>query len=94
MANIYYSYPDNRRGILRAVLSSGEGRHLLKEHSGRYVGQQFPTTFHNAALNVAVLCILEGEQSTEWPIGFYSFDEDIMRIEQTVRSGKIESLFS
>jgi hypothetical protein len=94
MANIYYSYPDNRRGVLRAVLSSEKSRHLLREHSARYVGLQFPRTFHNTASSVAILCIFEGEQSAESPIGFYSFDEDIMRIEQTVMSGNIESRFS
>jgi hypothetical protein len=86
MSNVYYTYPDNRRGVLRAVLPLEAGRHLLKEHSAKYVGQQFPTTFHDIALSVAVLCVFEGEQSAEWPIGFYSFDEDITRIEETVRS--------
>jgi hypothetical protein len=94
MANLYYSYADNRRGVLRAVLSSEERGHLLKEHAAGYVGLQFPTAFPKPAMSVAILHIFEGEQSADWPIGFYLFAEDIMRIEETVKSCDAESHFS
>jgi hypothetical protein len=86
MANIYYSHPSNRRGILRAVLSSQESRCLLRQHSVHYAGQQFPATDQNRRADFAVLRILEGEGSVDRRVGFYLFDEDIMQIEEVVQS--------
>jgi hypothetical protein len=84
MASIYYSYSDNRRGVLRAVLSSEEGRWFLKAHSAEYAGQQFPTTAPNSEINFAVLRIFEGEGTEEWHVGFYSLNGDMMKIEQAL----------
>jgi hypothetical protein len=85
VANIYYSYSDNRRGILRAVLSSQEARSLLNAHSAKYAGHQFPTSY-NPEVNFAVLRIFEGEGNEEWSVGFYLLHDDIMRIEEAVHS--------
>jgi len=38
MANVYYTHPSNRLGILRAVLSTEEGRCLLDNHPAQYFG--------------------------------------------------------
>ncbi len=86
VANIYYSYSDNRLGVLRAILSSEEGRRLLKAHSAKYAGHQFPSTDHNSKRSFAVVRMLEGEGSKEWRVGFYFLHDDIMRIEEAVQS--------
>ena len=86
MANIYYSYSDNRTGVLRAILSSEEGRWLLKAHSAKYAGHQFPSTDHNSEGSFAVVRIFEGEGSEEWRVGFYFLHDDMMRIEEAVHS--------
>ena len=86
MANIYYSQPANRRGILRAVLSLEGSRNLLKQHVIRYAGKQFPTASQSPRVDFAVLQVFDGETNGEWKSGFYQFDDDIMQIEATVQS--------
>jgi hypothetical protein len=86
VANIYYSHPSNRRGFLRAVLSTDEGKSILKEHSARYAGEKFPTTGHDAGDEFVVLRLFDGEISDRWQVGFYIFDEGIIRIEEAVQS--------
>ena len=86
MANIYYSQPANRRGILRAVLSLEESRNLLKQHMIRYAGKQFPTASQGLKADFAVLQVFDGETNEEWKSGFYQFDDDITQVEATVRS--------
>jgi hypothetical protein len=83
MANIYYSYSDNRAGVLRAVVSSEDGRWLLKAHSAKYAGPQFPTS-DNSEANFAVLRIFPGEESEEMHVGFYLLYDDIGKIDATV----------
>ncbi len=86
MANVYYSHPSNRLGILRAVLSTEEGRCLLAKHSAQYVGQQFPTACQDPRPDFAVLRIFEGEVSKQCRGGFYLLEEDILQVEEEVRS--------
>jgi hypothetical protein len=86
MANIYYSRSVSRQGILRAVLSSEEGRYLLKEYSAKYAGQQYPTTGQRSGVDFAVLRIFEGEMTEQWRAAFYLFDDDVIRIEGAVQS--------
>lgn len=86
MPNIYYCHAVNRRGTLRAVLSSEEGRLLLKEYPAQYVGQDFPTEGHGSGIDFAVLSIFEGEVIGEYGVGYYLFDQDIMRIEEAIQS--------
>ena len=83
MANIYYSYTNNRRGVLRAVLSSEEGRCLLSELPTRYTGQQFPTG-RDSNVDFAALRIFDGEDNEHRP-GFYLFDANLMRIEEVMQ---------
>jgi hypothetical protein len=86
MANVYYSYPSNRLGILRAILSTEEGRCLLDKHPAQYFGQQFPTTRQDPRPDFAVLRIFEGEESKQCRAGFYLLEEDIMQVEAAVHS--------
>lgn len=85
MANIYYSHLSNRRGVLRAVLSSEEGQLLLAEHPARYFGTEFPTD-HDQSADFAVLRVFEGEMHEQQRAGFYTFSDDIMQVEETVQS--------
>ena len=86
MANIYYSHPSNRRGILRAVLSSQVARLLLKELPGRYVGYQFPTASDGQRTDFGILRVFESEADEEFQVGFYVLDEDITYLEEEVQS--------
>ena len=88
MAHIYYSHPVNRQGKLRAVLSPKEASNLLKKHLGYYAGQEFPTTHQPVESDFAVLQLLEEEERGEWRPGFYQFDDDILRVEDTLNSWK------
>ena len=85
MANIYYSNALHRHGSLRAVLSSEEGRRLLKEHSAHYLGKQFPAS-PSPGVDFAVLRVFEGEMNAEWRAGFYLFEDNTLRIEEAVHS--------
>src|SRR5208282_750689 len=87
MPNIYYCPPLNRGlGILRAVLSGKEAGSLLNQHATHYVGKQFPTTVQDRTTDFAVLHIHDEEIDAKWRVGFYSFDADIMRIEEAVQA--------
>lgn len=85
IANIYYSNSLNRHGSLRAVLSSEEGRRLLKEHSAHYLGQQFPAR-PSPRVDFGVLRVFEGEMNPECRAGFYLFEDNIVRIEEALHS--------
>jgi len=67
-------------------LSSEDGIWLLKAHSAKYAGHQFPRTDHNSEGSFAVVRIFEGEGSEEWLVGFYFLHDDMMRIEEAVHS--------
>jgi hypothetical protein len=83
MPNLYFCQSKSL-GILRAVLSSDEGRSLLKDCPAHYLGEQFPTT--NSDRDYAVLRIFDEESHEEWKPGFYRFDADIMQIEKAVQA--------
>ncbi len=85
MANLYYSYPSNRHGILRAVMSLEKCKVVLKEHSPKCTGDQFPLTTQNTGDDFAILQVFEAEASGEYVAGFYLFDVDIMQIEKAMQ---------
>lgn len=85
MANVYYSHPSNRRGILRAVVSLEKVRVMLKEYSAQCAGHQFPVIAHTANDDFAILQVFEGEESKEFTAGFYLFGEDIKQIEEELQ---------
>jgi hypothetical protein len=88
MPNIYYSngLANSGLGILRAVLSWEESRNLLKLCSVQYAGLQFPAIAQARAPDFAVLRILDEERNDKWQVGFYSFDGDILEIEECVQT--------
>jgi hypothetical protein len=88
MAHIYYSHPMNRQGKLRAVLPAKEAINLLKKHLGYYAGQEFPMTHQPVEADFAVLQLLEEDENEEWRHGFYQFDDNILRVEETLSSRK------
>ncbi len=86
MSNIYYCQGSNRgAGILRAVLSTEEGKCLLKKRTAQYAGQQFPTAAQNQVVDFAVLRIFNEELGDKWQSGFYRFDADIAKIEESIQ---------
>ena len=76
----------NGLGILRAVLSCEKTRNLLKLCSVQYAGLQFPTMAKGRTPDFAVMRIFKEERIDKWQVGFYSFDGDIMQIEEGVQS--------
>jgi len=86
MANVYYSYPSNRRGILRAVLASEAARFLLKGYPHKYVGLEFPLAGVHEREDIAVLRVFPSEPDAEFQPGYYVLDEDIMYIEEALQS--------
>jgi hypothetical protein len=87
MSNIYYCQPSKHGwGMLRAVLSLEEGKRLLKLHTSRYVGQEFPVSTLDSAADFAVLRIFDEEPNDGWRVGFHRFDAELGRIEETVRA--------
>jgi hypothetical protein len=88
MPNIYYcnGLANSGLGTLRAVLSWEESRNLLKMHAVQYAGVQFPTMAQGRASDFAVLRILDEERADKWQVGFYSFDGDILQIEECVQT--------
>ena len=86
LANVYYSHPSNRRGILRAVLPSEEARCLLKGHSVRYTGQNFPTIDLDLSVDFAILRMFEEEADEECQVGLYVILDDIMKVEEEIHS--------
>jgi hypothetical protein len=87
MPNIYYSsLANNGLGVLREVLSCEESRNLLKLCSAQYVGLQFPTMAKGSTPDFAVIRIFDEERDDKWQVGFYSFDGDIMQIEEGVQA--------
>ena len=85
MPSIYYCSLAHH-GTLRAVLSWEESRNLLKLCSAQYAGMQFPTMAPGRASDFAVLRIVDDERDDKWQIGFYSFDGDIMQIEEGLQT--------
>ncbi|PYT79098.1 MAG: hypothetical protein DMG41_39145 [Acidobacteria bacterium] len=58
----------------------------MKLCSVQYAGLQFPTMAQGRASDFAVLRILDEEQDDKWQVGFYSFDGDILQIEECVQT--------
>jgi hypothetical protein len=87
MANLYFCQSINRSlGILRAVLSWEDSQKLLGQHLAEYMGQHFPTSNPGRASDFAVLRIFDEESNDKWRSGFYSFDADIMQIEEALHA--------
>ena len=84
MANIYYSYANNRQGVLRAVLSPVSSRCLLDTLSKRYAGLEFPTG-NDSRRDFALMRLFEGEASEEYRPGFYLFDDDLGPVDEALK---------
>ena len=70
---------------MRAVLSWEESQKLLGQHVAEHTGH-FPTPNPGRASDFAVLRIFEEESNEKWRSGFYSFDADIMKIEEALQA--------
>ena len=70
--------------MLRAVLSWKEGSALLRDHSARYLGQEFPGK-STQGTGFAMLRVFEEEADKDWRSGFYRLAGDVMQIEEALR---------
>lgn len=71
---------------MRAVLSREEIQKLFGQHVAEYKGQYFPTSNPGRTSDFAVLRVFEEESNEKWRSGFYSFDADIMQIEEALQA--------
>lgn len=95
MPNLYYCHSKHRGpGILCAVLSSEEGRGLLKEHASHCVEQQFPAIGQNMEAGLVVPRLFEEERNEEWNAAFYRFDNGINQVEAAMHSSSAQLLRS
>jgi hypothetical protein len=83
MPNLYFCQPHaQNQGMLRAVLTLDDCRHLVAPHPATYVGDRFPNLSGQPgpAADFAVLSVGANEADSEWRSGFYRLDTDLMEI--------------
>jgi hypothetical protein len=83
MPNLYFCQPHaQNQGMLRAVISLEDCKHLVAPQSATYLGDQFPKVCDNPAKSAdfAVLGISADEADSEWRPGYYRFEADLMAL--------------
>jgi hypothetical protein len=83
MPNLYFCQPHaQNQGMLRAVLTLDDCRHLVDPHPATYVGDRFPNISNESApaADFAVLSVSATEADAEWRSGFYRLDTDLMEL--------------
>lgn len=83
MANLYFCQPHTKnQGMLRAVLTREDCKHLAKPGAVTYLGDEFPSLASNSreARDFAVLKVAAEEADAHWRSGFYRVDADLMEI--------------
>jgi hypothetical protein len=83
MPNLYFCQPHaQNQGMLRAVISLEDCRHLVAPSSATYLGDQFPKLCDNPAKSAdfAVVSISAEEADAEWRPGYYRFEADLMEL--------------
>jgi hypothetical protein len=83
MPNLYFCQPHaQNQGMLRAVISLEDCRHLIAPRSATYVGDQFPSVGdgHGKSADFAVFSVSPDEADAEWRPGYYRFEADLMEL--------------
>jgi hypothetical protein len=83
MPNLYFCQPHaQNQGMLRAVISLEDCRHLVAPNSATYLGDQFPNVcdMPGKSADFAVLGISPDEADAEWRPGYYRFEADLMEL--------------
>jgi hypothetical protein len=83
MPNLYFCQPHaQNQGMLRAVISLEDCRHLVAPNSATYLGDQFPKVcdMPGKCVDFAVLGISPDEADAEWRPGYYRFEADLMEL--------------
>ena len=83
MPNLYFCQPHSQnQGMLRAVLSREDCKHLADPKRVTYLGEQFPNVAQgsNDGRDFAVLKVAKEEADSEWRFGFYRVDADLMEL--------------
>jgi hypothetical protein len=83
MPNLYFCQPHSRnQGMLRAVLSREDCRHLADPETITYLGDKFPDLVDGSpqTCDFAVLKFSPEEADSQWRSGFYRLDADLMEL--------------
>ena len=83
MAKLYFCQRHSQsQGMLRAVLSREDCKHLADPKRITYLGEQFPKIAdgRREARDFAVLKVSAEEADLEWRSGFYHVDRDLMEL--------------
>jgi hypothetical protein len=83
MPNLYFCQPHaQNQGMLRAVISLEDCRHLVAPSSATYVGERFPSVGDGQATSAdfAVLSVSPDEADADWRAGYYRFEVDLMEL--------------
>jgi hypothetical protein len=83
MPNLYFCQPHSRnQGMLRAVLSREDCRHLADPKAITYLGEKFPDLLDGSpqSRDFAVLKFTAEEADGQWRSGFYRLDADLMEV--------------
>jgi len=83
MPNLYFCQPHaQNQGMLRAVISLEDCRHLVAPDSATYLGDQFPKLRDSPSKSAdfAVVSISPDEADADWRPGYYRFEADLMQL--------------
>jgi hypothetical protein len=83
MPNLYFCQPHaQNQGMLRAVISLEDCRHLAAPEKVTYLGEEFPKLGDAAGQlpDFAVLGVTADEADAQWRPGYYRVDADLMEL--------------
>jgi hypothetical protein len=83
MPNLYFCQPHaQNQGMLRAVISLEDCRHLVTPRKVTYLGEQFPKVCQESgdSNDFAVLGVKAEEADGEWRPGYYRVDADLVEL--------------
>jgi hypothetical protein len=89
MPNLYFCQPHaQNQGMLRAVISLEDCKHLISLDKTTYLGDQFPKVCGPLGQggDFAVLGINADEADAQWRPGYYRFDANLTELNEQLRT--------
>ena len=81
MPSLYFCQPHaQNQGMLRAILSLDDCKHLATPDKVTYLGDQFPKLGNGHEQDFAVFSISDEETDAKWRAGYYRVDVDLMEL--------------
>jgi hypothetical protein len=81
MPNIYFCQPHAKnQGMLRAVISLEDCRHIVSPSTATYLGEQFPKLGDGSGTSTADFAVIRigpEEANKDWRPGYYRFEADL-----------------